>query len=796
MSRLPRVGPWLLLAALALWVFWLRAPTFGHRFWNLDEGIYATVGRTVLEGGVMYRDAVDQRTPLCHYATAAIFAVAGVNDIWATRAVLAAMIVATAAALYLLGVAWRGPALGAWATAAFAALSTNMLEPGDAFSYTTEWFLALFSAGSAWWFWRAWPRAGFWGSAAAGAGYALSFLSKQPGLLEVGAPVLLLGYLGATGRLTWTQAARVFGGLLTGYGLVLGAVFAYFWARGALADFYYYAWTYNLVYYGADSTFAHWTTSAFALGPKFAGTYPVLLALAAAGLLACVRLIAVDRPTDEQRARQPAAGFLLAWFALSLAGAASSGRILDHYYLQVLPALALAVAWALDGATSWCRAPRPAWLRLAGAGVVLTAGWTLVATPAAARARVSPAFDAGRIPAEYIRDHSRPDDRVMVWGFYPDFYVYADRRPASRFIYTSFQTGVQPARNTDPGVDTAHAAVHGSMEVLMAELRAAPPRFFVDTSLGRQRIFDKYPLHRYPALDRFVHDHYVELEPVRFRPHGFRVLIRRDPAPALRGPANAPAGRLAAPLVQGPTVVEPGPRDYTVSAAHPAGRLSRVELLVDGRCVAAIAIEPAEAVLAVFPVDFSALERGTHRVAARAVSADGEARLGAELAVENEAEPLSAERRARFALTVVSAGPPPVEVRAPYGATAGTESGARVFFAHAPSSFRYAVSGPARLTGRFGFRPGAYAPENAGRTDGAEFTVRWRPRGGQAVVLAQRTLRPVEVASDRGEHVFDVLVPGPGELEFVIHEGRAGSIASDWTYWSDLRLDEVLSANP
>ena len=67
---LARLIPWLVLVALAAWVFWLRWPTFAHAFWNLDEGIYATVARTVLDGGVMYRDAIDHQSRLPKVRTA------------------------------------------------------------------------------------------------------------------------------------------------------------------------------------------------------------------------------------------------------------------------------------------------------------------------------------------------------------------------------------------------------------------------------------------------------------------------------------------------------------------------------------------------------------------------------------------------------------------------------------------------------------------------------------------------------------------------------------------------------
>jgi len=103
--------------ALTAWVFWLRWPSFGRPAWNLDEGIHATIARTLLDGGVMYRDAIDQRTPLTYYLVAGFFRVFGVNNMAALHAALAGMIVATALGIFLLGRRWRGPAAGGWAAA-------------------------------------------------------------------------------------------------------------------------------------------------------------------------------------------------------------------------------------------------------------------------------------------------------------------------------------------------------------------------------------------------------------------------------------------------------------------------------------------------------------------------------------------------------------------------------------------------------------------------------------------------------------------------------------------------------
>jgi hypothetical protein len=113
------------------------------------------------------------------------------------------------------------------------------------------------------------------------------------------------------------------------------------------------------------------------------------------------------------------------------------------------------------------------------------------------------------------------------------------------------------------------------------------------------------------------------------------------------------------------------------------------------------------------------------------------------------------------------------------------------YFAHAPSELAYEVqAGATALRGGFGIRPAAYAPENRGPTDGAEFIVRWRDAAGQEQILFRRLLRPRDEAGDRGVQSLRVaLPPGPGRLSLRISPGPTDNAASDWTFWTDLTLE-------
>ncbi len=670
----------------------LRWPSLGFSLWNVDEAIHAAAARTILDGGVLYRDAVDQRTPLSYYAVAAVFAVAGENNLWAVRLFIALLIAATGWLLFLAGRALRDTTTGAAAGLLYVLLATSTLFQGDANAANTEWFVAFFSSAAAAVFLAGGtsptPRRLF----ACGLFLGCAFLSKQPALLDLAAPLAAVLYPGWRAR-AWHPTAKAVATLAAGWLAPVLATMIFFVAHGALRDAVFYTWTYNLTTYGPEIDRAARLASAVAPFQLIGGAQPWLLCGWVAGAFAVVHRLLQRQPAPTEAAGNPALVFLAVWSLTGVAGAASGGRSFDHYTIPFLAPFSLGAGLVLAHLVAFTRSPTPprvlrslAALVLVGvAGHAFTTAWS-------ARQRTLPEDPSIRV-ATYIREHSAPTDRIFVWGYHPDIYLHADRRPASRFLYASFLSGLVPWTNTAPNRDTAYAIVPGTMETLLAELAANPPLFIVDCSAGPNRHWQKYPTDLFPPLHTFIRERYRLDEPHQFVPQGFRLY-------RLRRPDEAPAS-LAAPTL------------------------------------------PAELA--------GTLTLGT---------------LGSPLA--------------------------PIAATARHGANLAMVDGRLEYFAHAPSSLIYRLPPEAAaVRGGFGIRPGAYAPSNQGPTDGAEFIIRWRPVGGADHVLFRRLLRPKEDLVDRGLHSFRVNLPPHqgGELELAIGMGPADNSASDWTYWTDLLLE-------
>jgi 4-amino-4-deoxy-L-arabinose transferase-like glycosyltransferase len=535
MSRpLKNSFPWReILAAFFLLggVLWLRWPSLGFGLWNVDEAIHAAVARTLLDGGVLYRDAVDLRAPLSYYAEAAVFALAGENNLWAMRFLIALLIAGTAWSLFVAGRHLRGFAAGAGAGLIFAILTSCLFYPVDAYASNTEWFLAFFTAAAAAMFLGGKgslpsPRRLF------GTGLLLggAFLSKQPALLELAAPATALLWLAWRRQLTAREFWSAGLALAAGWLLPVLLTVLYFAARGALGDLVFYSWTYNLAYYGPEITTAD---RAAALLISFrlllAGAQGLLLALWVTGGGVLLYRLAQRQPTPEEKAAHPASAYLLVWSLVALAGAASSGREFEHYVIQFLPAFALGAGLASAGAGQIARSAAHRWfVRVGAALAVAGAAWLLFAIIPGKRHRTIPADPSQRVAA-YIREHSAATDRIFVWGFHPDIYLEANRRAASRFVICTFVTGLIPWTNVAPERDTAYAAVPGSLDTLLRDLAASRPVFIVDCSVGANRHWQKYPPEKYPALHDFIRRNYRQVESHVFVPQGFRLYQLRSP---------------------------------------------------------------------------------------------------------------------------------------------------------------------------------------------------------------------------------------------------------------------------
>lgn len=439
-----------------------------------DEAVYAVVARVMLAGGLPYRDAIERKPPLLFAVYWAVFALFGAGNWLALHLVAVAWVLATMAGLFMLAGHLAGRRAGVLAALAYAlvqpwATAKNLAFNGEVLmNLPLVWAYALVLIR---------PRARLFAALAAGALLAAAVLLKQPaaiaavplGLYVVGAPLW-------RPDVGWRQSIAGATTLAGGFTAVLCGAVTILWKYGLLAEAWYWSF--------ADHTVPHvfW---------QHGLEHGALFLLVALPLV--LPILAWPTLRQAWRGSEPELWTMLGWLAVSVIGAAAGGRFYPHYYIQIVPPLAMlaAVAYARAGD----KTQRPVSLRFA-------AIWLTVAALVSLGVQ-SIQLLAERVPspaARYVATQAAPTDRLFVWGQQTPLYLDAGLLPASRYIATYPLTGYIFGGPL-PGVSTRNRIVPGAWANFAADFSRHPPRFIIDTQAGPG---DAYPIHDFPVLARLV----------------------------------------------------------------------------------------------------------------------------------------------------------------------------------------------------------------------------------------------------------------------------------------------------
>jgi hypothetical protein len=490
---LPQVLAWVaILAAFAA----LRAP-FVSVPMERDEGEYAYIAQRALHGEIPYRDVFDQKPPGIFVIYTAIFLTMGQS----IESIHIGMYVWTLASMLLLYrlVSRRGGG-GAGLVAALA-LAVTTIDPsflGNAAN--TEIFMILPLIGAMLCLVPREGRPGAWRIVLAGALGAAAFWIKPPAITNFAFLGLWLVYVHLSERPRRSPGRLVadLGFLAAGGAAVTAPVLAYFWFKGAWGSFVYCVFTYNAIYETQGSPPLQLWPGIFwkhAVQPMIAPLWPFML-LMVVGLVRLVRL--------EWRDRVLFGG----WLAFSFAGVCAGGYFRQHYFIQLLPAVAALVGLAVVWLVRW-RPGKPRQSVKIGAAVGLCS--VLVLVPVIVNrdelfagdpmliARHNYGFNpfdySAAIGREIKRDTS-PKDTVLVIGSEPQILFYADRKSATRYILFY------------PLAAAPYEGLQRTLDATEREIEAARPKYIVDVGrIGVSFLFSRQTNERFfNNLYRWVHD--------------------------------------------------------------------------------------------------------------------------------------------------------------------------------------------------------------------------------------------------------------------------------------------------
>lgn len=476
---------WAWFAGVCLFAILLRIPIAAIPL-ERDEGEYAYIAQRWMQGDLPYRDAFNQKLPGAFVAYAVIERVFGTTPSaihWGTHIYT----LGTLALLFVLGRRLSSTAGGLAASAFAAVMIADASVLGNAAN--TEVFMLLPLTGAMLAACLAVERDALGWAFGAGVLSAAALLCKQVALPNVA----FYGLLMAVATRRRVNSALLF---LLGVSCMLLPVVGYFALHGALYDFYDATIGHNLRY-AAQRSLAAYPSILWRGGKPFLYTFWPLMLLAVAqvgsGVWGVGGRVSVNggrarhptphTPHPTPRSRRPTL-LVLAWFAASFLGTASGGYFEAHYFMQLIPPLAMLAgmcvhAMNLPGLTRL--GARPARAVLVAAVIlvaILGKPWYYLPGDPDAKARRlygnNPFVESAAV-GRFLAAHSEPADTIFVLGSEPQILYYAERKSASRYIIAY------------PLV-TAFADARERQHVVIDELQRLRPRLivtvFVDTSFG------------------------------------------------------------------------------------------------------------------------------------------------------------------------------------------------------------------------------------------------------------------------------------------------------------------------
>jgi hypothetical protein len=310
-----------------------------------------------------------------------------------------------------------------------------------------------------------------------------AFLMKQPAAIAavpLGIYLLLPVYQKSRG-LNFSTGVLQAAVLTTGFFGTLAFVGLLLWKQGILNDALYWILTnHSVPHIFWAKAFLHTLSFIGACLPMLIGT-----------------AISLRNRDNLWAARSAERAALCGLVIASAIGAAAGARFYPHYYIQLIPPLAILAAPVFANIFASSK-DRPLWLLKAP----IVAAWLVLTLVG-----FSISFWIGEVPrrqaseaGEYVRAHSQPTDRIFVWGQAPAIYLDARRPPACRYVVTFPLTGY--IFGGIYYVDTHDRIVPGSWEKLDEDFKAHPPVYIVDVQEDPRNA--QYPIWQFPVLTRWM----------------------------------------------------------------------------------------------------------------------------------------------------------------------------------------------------------------------------------------------------------------------------------------------------
>jgi hypothetical protein len=271
--------------------------------------------------------------------------------------------------------------------------------------------------------------------------FGLSFLCKQPGLLfTVLAGTLLLrdGWMAGAGQ--WRLCAARILLFTTGWAVPLALTCLALWWAGTFPRFWFWTFTYAR----AHTNFIPLAYVAHRLAVSAGHGFERWLFLMA--FLGWLWML-------FQKGQEKF--FMTTFFLCSFLALVIGRYLAQHYFVVMLPVISLLLGAAVPGWTALLAQTRFPRLRVIPVAIFLVICAGIIKSNAAVWFEEPPEVACADLyfsfpfveclrVGEYIRQHSKPQDRIAVFGSEPEIFFYAQRRSVSGYIYMYDLVDPQP----------------------------------------------------------------------------------------------------------------------------------------------------------------------------------------------------------------------------------------------------------------------------------------------------------------------------------------------------------------
>jgi hypothetical protein len=403
-----------------------------------DEGEYAYAGQLMLQGIPPYKLAYTMKLPGTAAAYAAIMAVFGQTP---TGIHLGLILVnaATVVLVYLLARRFSGRLAGVAAAASYAALTTSFSVLGV--PAHAMHFVVFFAMAGMLVLLRAIESGRLWEFFASGLLLGLGFLMKQPGIVFVafgGLYLLGLYLLKSESRnpIEWKSLLTRGGSYAAGAIVPFVVMCVILLAAGVFNNFWFWVFRYASQYTSELGLLqgAYAFSQAF---PRIVGSAVWLWLISAVGLVALLW---------NRESRQQYGMFMGGLLFFSFLGVCPGFFFREHYFILMLPAVAILAGFAVQSATdglmkkgafALAALPVAVFAVALGYAVVEQSAFLFEMDPVAvcqARYSTNP-FSEAKVISGYLEAHVPAGEPIAVLGSEPEIYFYSKRHSVTGFIY-------------------------------------------------------------------------------------------------------------------------------------------------------------------------------------------------------------------------------------------------------------------------------------------------------------------------------------------------------------------------